>query len=236
MDMFKISSKNMTEKKEMSESDVPKTGTISDKGANSSYEPGPEQSATTETSPLEALQNEVRHANKRFASQIGMMVDRLNLLTNKVFASEQSGIPLKPYCMSHMDFNHQLAHNHLLHQELGQPHHLSSLVSAMNVPTNQWNEIITKYSKELWSSSPFELVNITLPVRYTPNSTVVLYLHHRGLADDKAYDYNTTPDLVATLKRIGNRLYSDLCGRSAYVEVTAFRVNVSGEIIISDVL
>ena len=43
MDMFEISSKNMTEKKEMSESDLPKTGTISDKGANISYEPGPEQ-------------------------------------------------------------------------------------------------------------------------------------------------------------------------------------------------
>lgn len=235
MDMFEISSMNMTEKKEMSESDLPKIGTISDKGANISYEPGPEQSATTETSPLEALQNEVRHANKRFASQIGTMVDRLNLLTDKVCASERTGIPRDPYCKSHMDFNHQLAHNHLIQQELGQPQHLSSLVSAMTVPTNQWNEIITKYSEEL-RSSPFELVNITLPVRYTPNSVVALYLHHRGLADDKAYDYNTAPALVARLRRIGNRLYSDLCGRPAYVEVTAFRVNVSGEIIISRVL
>ena len=129
----------------------------------------------------------------------------------------------------------KLAHNHLLQQELGQPHHLSSLVSAMNVPTNQWNEIITKYSEELRSSSPFELVNITLPVRYTPNSVVALYLHYRGLADDETYDY-TAPTLVATLRRIGNRLYSDLCGRSAYVEVIAFRVNVSGDVIISKVL
>lgn len=236
MDMFEISSKNMTEKKEMSESDLPKIGTISDKGANISYEPGPEQSATTETSPLEALQNEVRHANRLFASQIRMMTDRMNLLTDKVCASERAGIPRDQYGKPYTGINQQLAYNHRLPQELGQPHHISSSVSAMNAPTNQWNEIITKYSEELRSSSPFELVNITLPVRYTPNSAVVLYLHHRGLADDKEYDYNTAPALVATLRRIGNRLYSDLCGRPAYVEVTAFRVNVSGEIIISRVL
>jgi len=235
MDMFEISSKNMTEKKEMSESDVPKTDTISDKGANISYEPGPEQRVTTETSPLEALQNEVRHANKRFASQIGTMVDRLNLLTDKVCASERTGIPRDQYCKPYTGINQQLAYNHRLPQELGHPQHLSSLVSAMNAPTNQWNEIITKYSEELRSSSPVELVSITLPVCDTPNNAVTLYLHYRGLADDEEYDY-TAPTMVDMLRRIGNRLYSDLCGRSAYVEVMAFRVNASSGVIISRVL
>lgn len=235
MDMFEISSKNMAEKKELSESDLPKIETISDKNENIFDGPGTEQETTTEASP-EKLQDEVRRANRLFASQIRMIMDRLNLLTNKVDASEQAAIPRYQYGKPYTDFNHQLAYNQRLQQELGQPHHLSSLVSAMNAPTNQWNEIITKYSEELRSSSPFELVNITLPVRYIPNSAVVLYLHHRGLADDREYDYNAAPDLVTTLRRIGNRLYSDLCGRSAYVEVTAFRVNVSGEIIISRVL
>ena len=236
MDLFEISSKDMSEKKEMPESDLPKIDPITLKDENIFDEPGTEQRVTTEASPLEKLQAEVRQANQTFASQIGMMMDRMNLLTDKVCASERAGIPRDQYGTPYTDINHQLAYNHLLQQELGHPQHLSSLVSAMTAPTNQWNEIITKYSEELRSSSPVEIVSITLPVRYTPNSAVVLYLHHRGLADDKEYDYNTAPALVATLRRIGNRLYSELCGRSDYVGVIAYRVNVSGEIIISRVL